>query len=419
MRHILLATTGESPQVVTETLYAVAQNNDDWPEQIYLITTTLGETRARTGLLEQGHLKRLCDEIGKPIPQFTADDILVVPNAQGQPVDDARSLEDHEALANFIMTQVRDLTADDTITIHASLAGGRKTMTFYLGYAMSLFGRIQDRLSHVLISQGYENRHDFWYPSAEQSVLLDREGKALTHPDGSPLMPRDAKVTLAPIPFIRQRATLPLLTNKAGAVNFRDLVRAINLAEQPEDILLTLDFAKSSIILEDSQGEMNPIIFQPGLLELAFFQIIAQATSQGNTQLTRPKEGTPSLELATHFIRNLLHLCGLPEKESAIFGLESLEDWIELHGQINPRTIEKLKGGDTGIVGMSDSFFSQRTNDIKALLQTRLPAQLEARLTPKPLYDKKGNRQDNAKSGGYKGGGYAIDIPAENIRILL
>jgi len=414
MRHILLATTGESPQVVTETLYAVAQNHDDWPEQIYLITTTLGETRARTGLLEQGHLKRLCDEIGKPMPQFTADDILVVPNAQGQPVDDARSLEDHEALANFIMTQVRDLTAKDTTTIHASLAGGRKTMTFYLGYAMSLFGRIQDRLSHVLISQGYERNPNFWYPSSGQGVLLERDGKELTHPDGRPLLPRDAIVTLAPIPFIRQRTNLPApLKNEAGAVNLRDLVRIINLAEQPEDILITIDIEQRSITLKDRQNEMNPVVFQPGLLELAFYLMLAQATLESDIQLTRPKEGDPSLELCTRFVRNLLRLCGLPDEEHAIDALDNLNDWIIFNGQINLRTIEKLRGGDKGIVGMSDGFFSQRNNDIKAMLQTRLPAQLEARLTPKPLYDKEGKRQDNAK-----GGSYAIDIPAENISIL-
>ena len=417
MRHILLATTGESPQVVTETLYAIAHKHDPWPDQIYIITTTLGETRARAGLLEQGHLKRLCDEIGKPLPQFSAEDILVVPNAQGEPVDDARSLEDHEALANFIMGKMRDLTTDDTTTVHASLAGGRKTMTFYLGYAMSLFGRARDRLSHVLISQGYENHPDFWYPSAGQDVLLDRDGKERTHPDGRPLLPRDAQVTLAPIPFIRQRATLPApLKNEAGTVNLRDLVRAINLAEQPEDILLTLDLTKHSIILEDHQGEMHPVVFQPGLLELAFFQIIAQATHQGDTQLTRPTKGSSSLELATRFIRNLLLLCSLPDEDSAIFGLESLEsleDWIEDYGQINPRTIETLKGGDTGIVGMTNDFFSQRNNDIKTMLQSRLPAQLEARITPQPLYDKNGQRQPKAKNGGY-----GIDIPAQNIRIV-
>jgi CRISPR-associated protein (TIGR02584 family) len=34
-----------------------------------------------------------------------------------------------------------------------SIAGGRKTMGFYAGYALSLYGRAQDRMSHVLVEE--------------------------------------------------------------------------------------------------------------------------------------------------------------------------------------------------------------------------------------------------------------------------
>ena len=37
-------------------------------------------------------------------------------------------------------------------------------MGFYVGYALSLFGRAQDRLSHVLVPPPYESRKDFFYP---------------------------------------------------------------------------------------------------------------------------------------------------------------------------------------------------------------------------------------------------------------
>jgi CRISPR-associated protein (TIGR02584 family) len=59
---------------------------------------------------------------------------------------------------------VRELTADPDCAIHASIAGGRKTMGFYLGYALSLFGRPQDRLSHVLVSSPFESNQNFFYP---------------------------------------------------------------------------------------------------------------------------------------------------------------------------------------------------------------------------------------------------------------
>lgn len=87
---------------------------------------------------------------------------IKVPKSNGRELDDSRSLDDNQAIADFIIDEVRALTSDENTQLHASIAGGRKTMTFFLGYAMSLFGRTQDRLSHVLVSEPYENLPDFF-----------------------------------------------------------------------------------------------------------------------------------------------------------------------------------------------------------------------------------------------------------------
>ena len=224
-KHTLLATTGASPQVVTETLYAIHHESEQWPDDIYLITTSFGKPKAVKGLIEDGHLQRLCDELNRPMPQFDATHVLVTPGAAGTEVEDARSKEDHAALADFITTQVRERTASPDTTLHASLAGGRKTMTFYIGYAMSLFGRPRDTLSHVLISEGYENIPDFWFPtSVEPHRYVRNREKTL---DASA-----AKVTLAPIPFVRLREGLPqkLL---AGDAKFSQTVDAIQQSLEP------------------------------------------------------------------------------------------------------------------------------------------------------------------------------------------
>ena len=108
--HTLLATTGASPQGITETLYAIHHSNAQWPDALFLITTSFGKRKAVQGLLEEGHLQRLCTQLQRPLPAFDASHVLVAPGADGQPVEDARSVADHEALANFIMTVVRDRT---------------------------------------------------------------------------------------------------------------------------------------------------------------------------------------------------------------------------------------------------------------------------------------------------------------------
>ena len=283
-KHTLLATTGASPQIVTETLYAIHHENQPWPDEIFLITTSFGKRKAVEGLLEQQHLQRLCEHLQRPMPAFDAAHVLVTPGADGTEVEDARSREDHEALANFIMTEVRNRTASPDTHLHASLAGGRKTMTFYIGYAMSLFGRPQDTLSHVLISEGYENIPGFWFPTcAEPHRYVDNRGEIL---DAS-----DAQVTLAPIPFIRHRHNLPqVLLQNSDTVQFADLVQLINLGENPDALRLVLDLPQKTIRLKDSSSQIS-LSFKPGLLDLAFYNMMARATMAGDSELARPQKG--------------------------------------------------------------------------------------------------------------------------------
>src|SRR5262249_49174766 len=85
--------------------------------------------------------------------------------------------------------------------LHVSLAGGRKTMGFLLGYALSLFGRRQDRLSHVLVDEPFERHSDFFYPP--------REPRVLTTSDGRPINTADARLLLADIPIVPLRLGWP------------------------------------------------------------------------------------------------------------------------------------------------------------------------------------------------------------------
>lgn len=408
--HILLATTGESPQVITETLYAIHREGLTWPDEIRLITTTVGKARAQKGLLEERHLRRLCDEIDRPQPIFDATCIEVVPGAQGQEVDDARSLEDHEALADFIMTRVRDLTADDRQTVHASLAGGRKTMTFYLGYAMSLFGRRQDSLSHVLISKGYESLRDFWYPSLKQGQLHGYDGKPLVTADGMPLMPGDAEVTLAPIPFVRHRHDLPAILPQTGAsVHFRDLVRLINLGDLPEEVHLCIDLPNQRIVVRDSVSPLH-FEFRPNLMALAFYAMMARATLTGEKEITRPSKKRAHTGLLKDLLDELLPMCGLQPGNDWRGALEQLIEWNELRAQFKDSTLDALGNGIT------DTWFDQRKTELRKLFRDKLPERVCDFLTPELIWSEDGERL--AKPGNTKGGGYGIHLPTVNIDLL-
>lgn len=211
-RRVLLAVTGLTPQVVTETLYALALPCTTFgsspaptfiPTEIHLITTTEGAERARLSLLDPaaGQFHALCRDYGLSGIAFGPDHIHTIPDAGGQPLADIRTPADNTLAADCLLGHVRRLCADDDCALHVSIAGGRKTMGFFLGYALSLFGRVQDRLSHVLVSEPFESLTDFYFPPKVPRVLHTR--------DGRPVHTADACIMLAEIPFVRLRDGLP------------------------------------------------------------------------------------------------------------------------------------------------------------------------------------------------------------------
>jgi len=209
---ILLAVTGLSPQIVTETLYAlcVTQTPAWIPDSIHLITSQEGGERARLALLDPAHgqFPAFCRDYPEAAGiHFPPENIHPICNAKGEPLNDIRTPEDNALAADAIHALLRQLTADPDKELHVSIAGGRKTMGFYLGYCLSLTARPQDRLSHVLVSEPFEALPDFYFPPATPRLLYTR--------DGRPIHTREARVMLAEIPFVRLRPLLPpdLLAN--------------------------------------------------------------------------------------------------------------------------------------------------------------------------------------------------------------
>ncbi|CAA6820375.1 MAG: CRISPR-associated protein, Csx3 family [uncultured Thiotrichaceae bacterium] len=236
-RRILLAVTGYSPQVMTETLYAlsVIQVPPFIPTEVHLITTQEGRERAILSLLSDspGWFTQLCEDYQLPEIDFLEKNIHLVRDPEGRVLDDIRTPQDNECAANAMTELIRDFTADPESAVHVSISGGRRTMTFYGGYALSLFGRTQDRLSHVLVTPDYEFLPDFFYPSPKRRIIYSRM------PDSKPLDTAEAEVTLADIPFVRLRDGLPeaLL---AGEANFTNAVMAVQKELDPPSISVNI-----------------------------------------------------------------------------------------------------------------------------------------------------------------------------------
>ena len=209
-RKILIAVTGMSPQILTETIYALHMQQDWLPDEIFVLTTQTGYGNIIHDLLgENGYFKRLCQDYVLPAIRFGEQNIHVIRNADGERLYDIRTPEENNLAADMIVDFIRRQCADNDTELHISIAGGRKSMGFYIGYALSLFGRPQDKLSHVLVTEGFENNPHFFYPTTYDNYI----SKKPNDPNCTETInTREAKVMLAEIPFVRMSYGLPNLT---------------------------------------------------------------------------------------------------------------------------------------------------------------------------------------------------------------
>lgn len=329
-RRILLAVTGLTPQIVTETLFALAVAADEKfiPTEVHVITTLEGAQRIRLQLLDEsvGQFHALCREYDLPPIAFPASNIHVIPDPAGQPLADIRTPEDNLRAADFISHLVRDLCRDDHAALHVSIAGGRKSMGFFVGYALSLFGRSQDALSHVLVNDPFESLADFFFPPRQGRVLYDRNQRPV-HSD-------DARIMLAEIPYVRLRGGIPpaLLS---GDASFAETVSKVQSGLR----FLSLRFDNGRICCGGKWIRFAPSLF-------AFYLWIAQRCC-----------------------------AGLPEGGAICWRDAAPEDFLAVYtavvGKNSPRweTAQKTlrQGFENG------EFFEQKVSKINAVIRKELP----------------------------------------------
>jgi CRISPR-associated protein (TIGR02584 family) len=266
-KRILVALCGLSPQVVTETIYALAveQTPPYLPTEVHLLTTAEGSRRARLTLLSRdpGYFRRLCREYELGRIRFDESHIHELRDPAGAVLEDIRAEEHHRCAANQITEWIRSFTSGQDSSLHVSLAGGRKALGFYAGYALSLLGRAQDRLSHVLVTPHFESHPAFFYPPRRSHILYTPP------PDVRPVDAHDARVQLAIIPFVRLRDHLPAALLSAP-LTYDAAVHAAGLALARPELRIMLGSRK--VIAGANELPLPPS-------DVAFLAWVARAAS--------------------------------------------------------------------------------------------------------------------------------------------
>jgi len=253
---VLLCASGMSPAIITETLYALITRDDPFlPEEIHVITTTRGKDEIERQLFrsEPSPLLALLADYwpeGIQRPRFGVETLHLISD-----LDDVNSRRANQAAGDrmfgtFLQLQRGHGLSRTTerarlpVQIHASIAGGRKTMSFLMGHAFSLLAEPQDELSHVLVSPPFEFVQPPFYfkPRTPKEVRYhDR-----TKPEPEALSTADAQVELGLIPALRlgKASWMPQRwqdgTTPAHRMSLSAAVRLFNARNQPEALELSV-----------------------------------------------------------------------------------------------------------------------------------------------------------------------------------
>ena len=200
MQHKLIAVIGNTPQVMTETFWALRIQRHVPIDEVYVMTTTIGKATCQKRLLDEGRFeKMLVDYDIDPKVKFDAKHIRVFKDAEGNFLDDIRTSDDNRLARDQLFRWIERWTEKDHVALHCSLAGGRKSIGYLLGAAIQFFGRPeQDHLYHVLITPPeIEMNRDFFFPPVQEKQILT--------PDGQHISTADVRIELAELPYVSVR----------------------------------------------------------------------------------------------------------------------------------------------------------------------------------------------------------------------
>ncbi len=373
MKTYLLAVCGLTPQVITETLYALHQQ-DVRVDAIRVLTTRPGHDACLTSLFgtARGHYYRYLEEYGlkREDIDFSFRHVQMVEGPDRIPLEDIAQAEDNEAFLRACLETTFALTSSPEQRVLFSIAGGRKTMGACLSLAAQFYGRPQDRIYHVLVSPEFESNREFFYPPARPRNLRLRDAKGEYFHKNT----RYARVTLAPMPFISVRDRI-----------YDELLRK---PESPGSLLLSLvrdrppemvvDCINRRLSYKEVEMDMRPA----HLALYTFFALVKKGASCGERSCRSCRDCYLSLEEI----------------------LNRQEEIAGIYRQLEPRRTQG-EMSNTGILSLSAENFNSYKSRIRTGLERAFGSYEVAHLA----IDSQGKRPDTR---------YGIPLDRGRIKVI-
>ena len=351
-RTVLIACTGLSPAVLTETVWALARETPPViPDQVVVITTVTGQKKLAEELfgpdeiwqqLRTALLGKKADSDPRLDFDITADRVKVVHRRKGSrriPLDQLATQADHNAFADAVTDELWLYTSKPNTRVVASLAGGFKTMSALLLSAMQLLANPGDRVTHVLIGGGFERTQPrFFFPKQREQTLQNTDPKTI---DLQPTFcASDAD------PFI-QHIDVPLIPLR------RWFADALDRKPPSYDTLVNSSIQALDSHIENIHLELGPVIL-PSSRTKHWMKL------NGNEHPLSPDRYVYLRFFGEHILSTEIPFSSPHE------ALEQLQKWIKSYAKVEPRLVRVAEG--IGAKSYTADDLPKRLKDLRTFL---------------------------------------------------
>lgn len=376
-QRILLVVCGQTPQVITETLHGLVTSARAFvPTRILAVTTRAGKKGITRNLFADGKFAALRADLldrhmAGTLPDQCVDrariealafdeaDIHVPRTPDGIEDEDAHGEAELERMGDLMLTTLCECAAADT-AIHVSLAGGRKSMSYLAGLALSLAGRAQDRLSHVLVSDPrFESCRDFYFPPLQPVELAVGQPSVTLSTVG-------VQVLLVDVPFVRTRLLLGehALIDPVRPKRLSDLVNEANAA-------LEYEGEGHTLIFDTHRGRVwcDGVQIPFSLDEFSFYYAVVKFAEAGIALTSRPSDEDCEryLEWRAHVTPGGVEcrqgsgwLFDMQEPYESLFGVRIFQEPTRLATLKHPKDVAELNKARSGFFSPKRTLTNKR-----------------------------------------------------------
>jgi CRISPR-associated protein (TIGR02584 family) len=289
---VLIAVTGLSPAVLTETIWTLAKHPQQpvIPDKIIVLTTQTGERKIKEQLFGPDELwltlrKQLLGKNHESDPRLdfadTPDRIRVFTRKSGGrrvQLDRMDTIEETEAVGDCLVEEIWNWVGRPDTQVFASISGGFKTMSALLYAAMTVLGGPQDRILHVLVGEPYDGGTKplfFWPKQPVQELKTTRP---------SSLGPAETLVRASKAKLVLTDVQFPPLRRLFGDYGFKEAPTFGALVAMSRDAVVTLaPPAITSLELHPSAftASVNGLPLGVSKTEFCLLWFLADAALQG------------------------------------------------------------------------------------------------------------------------------------------